>query len=138
MATLAEKMRTVFAHLKNVERSAVVAELDNICDKRNVQLDQWLCLKNGDPVLYVSFYKDYQELEPDEWNQLIKRLGCEPSISIVADVSGRHDGRAESISFLRSVLSSFDGVVQDDSQHVWTIQEILNDGQQEEHRFFAY
>lgn len=130
-------MRSVFAHLKNVDPASVAAALDSICDQRDDIHDQWLCLSDGDPVLYVGFYTDHAvEYELDEWTRLTEALGCTPSVSVVADVSGRHDGRPEVIAFLKALLDQFDGVVQDDFEPVWTMQQVLNDDELQGHRFF--
>ena len=98
-------MRSVFLHLKEVEKKSVVTALDQICDRPNGSTgEDWLCLKNEDPVLYVGFYTDYTEYEPDSWKVIIDALGCEPTVSVVADVSGRHNGKPEVVAFLKAVL----------------------------------
>lgn len=131
-------MRSVFAHLKNTNKETVRKVLDNICDQKSSRPDEWLCLKEGDPILYVGFYSDYQEYETDEWRKLVSELGCEPEVTVVADVSGRHSGRKEVIQFLKSVMEKFDGVIQDDSDEVWTLNEVFSEKIKNNERFFQY
>ncbi len=130
-------MRSVFVYLKNVDKAKVVVALDKICDQRGALLDGWICLTKGTPVLYVDFYTDLEiEFEPDDWTRLIDSLGCKPSVSVTANVSGRHNGRPEVIAFLKALLDKFEGVVQDDSESIWTMQEVLSGDIKEGRGFF--
>lgn len=120
-------MRSIFIHLKNASKTEIREYLDTITSKPNGTSGvDWLVVsEEGDPVLYVAFYNDYEEFEPQDWNNLLLVLGNEPSVSIVADISGRHSGTGEVFEFVEKILTKFDGVAQDDrSEHCWTLEEM--------------
>ncbi|MFC1833597.1 hypothetical protein ACFL2Q_02540 [Thermodesulfobacteriota bacterium] len=127
-------MRSVHVYLKNVDQATVAEALDLVCNGGSAP--QWLWLKDDDAVLYVEFFDYYGDYEPEEWRRLTRKLGCEPSVSIVADVSGRHDGRREVPAFVRSLLERFPGVVGDDYEFYWTFREVLSEKKQGGRTFF--
>jgi hypothetical protein len=66
------------------------------------------------------------------------QVGGAPTLTIMADVSGRHQGRPEVLDFLKSLFAHWPGVVQDDSEEVWSPLEVFADRRQNGRRFFDY
>lgn len=91
-----------------------------------LQADPWIYQVNGDAALYIRFY---EEILPDERAILILAMGGMPSVSISADLSGRHWARRIMImkDFVSGILSSFDGLANDGySDHHWTLKEVIS------------
>ena len=134
-------MRSILVHLKNASKSEVIELLNTITSKPNgsTGVDWLIASEKDDPVLYIGFYNDYEEFEPEDWNNLLAILGNKPSVSIYADISGRHSGTEEVFTFVERVLTKFDGVAQDDyTDHCWTIEEIKQKSEFQNHPFFDY
>jgi hypothetical protein len=95
---------------------------------------------NDEVYLYIDFYRDgNQEFAPAQWAGLASVLGCEPAVSIVADVTGRHPGDDQVRSFAALILGRFKGFAQDDfSDHFWTAQEVLSGHRECGLAFFDY
>jgi hypothetical protein len=95
---------------------------------------------DGDPYLWIDFYRDGpREFEPEDLACLVKALGAEPSISVVADVSGRHPADDQVRSFITAVRGGFQGLAQDDyTDHDWTVQEVRSGCRVQGHPFFDY
>jgi len=92
------------------------------------------------PVLYLSFYDDlWAEAEPADLESLTVSLGMMPTVSVMADVSGRVPGDVEVREFAAFMLSEFRGVAWDDyTCHCWTLSEIQSDAKADGHTFFDY
>jgi hypothetical protein len=134
-------MRSAYVYLKGPKTDALVSFLDSICTKRKDFDATWLVETDNDPVLYIDFYekKYWDEIEPQDWKELVKKLGAEPELSICVDISGRHPGKDELFSFLELLLTSYEGVVLDDyTEYAWNIKEILDGELIEGHPFFDY
>jgi hypothetical protein len=66
-------------------------------------------------------------------------MGGTPIATVAADVSGRVPGDKEVLSFVRTILSQFDGLVQDDySANVWSLADIERNVLKDGHPFFDY
>jgi hypothetical protein len=100
----------------------------------------WILERSGDPVLCIDFYGDLnQEFEVEDYFRLLEHLGGDPSVSVIADVSGRHPGDTEVVQFVRTLLQEFAGVAQDEyTSHCWTLEEVLAGHQVQAHPFFDY
>ena len=86
-----------------------------------------------------SLYIDFTELEPEELTEMDTIPGNMPDISLVAEVSGRHSGVAETLHLVRTCLNKFTGVAQDEyTNHAWTLQEIQTGYRHLGHGFFDY
>lgn len=132
------ELRSIFVHLVNAEKSDVSEVLDDSYKRNNDEPQQWLCLEDNEAVLYIEYYSDYHEYESVEWSRLDERLGAKPSITVVADVSGRYSGRSKAVELVQILLSNFEGIAQDDSEGAWSLNEIVEDRTYEGNVFFPY
>ena len=65
------------------------------------------------------------ELEPELLAKLRKELKGGPTVSVVADVSGRHSGDKQVREFVSALLSEFEGLAEDEfTDGFWTLDEI--------------
>jgi hypothetical protein len=125
-------LRSIFVHLWRTSEAEVSAALD-----RSYTNDgpQWLSEVGEDPYLYISFYRD-GPLEDDSWTSRFSALGGPPPVSLIADVSGRHEGWPEAQSFVVKLLSEFEGVATDDGGlRLWSRDEVAEDRQVDGRRF---
>ena len=123
-------MRSVVVHLSKASKVEIVNLLTKTYSVQ--QGDNWQLEIEGDAYLYIY-------LLPNAEAEQISNLGYIPTISIAADVSGRHKGDAQVRSFVSALLSQFDGHVQDDySNHCWTLEEIHSNKLVNGHKFFDY
>jgi hypothetical protein len=68
--------------------------------------------------MFIEFY-------PEDIVSLSEELGGTPTISVSADVSGRHAGDEQVREFVSKLLSKFDGVAQDEyTEGFWTLTDI--------------
>ena len=117
-------MRSVFVHLKEATEDNAALWLSSFTYAQGLKAP-WLYPDSKNATLYINFYRDYQEFEPEDYERLIATLGCAPSLSIIADVSGRVDGTTEVKYFVTAALRQFNGVGEDEySTHFWTLEEI--------------
>ncbi len=132
-------MRSVVVHLKDVSEPTVVAFLT---ENYRVLPEPtcWTAEKKGDPVLYIDFYRDLNtEAEEEDWFALLEYFRGEPAVSVIADVSGRHDGTEEVRSFVCGLLRAFSGVAEDEyTHHLWSREEVERGAIVEGHPFFDY
>src|SRR5262249_25621491 len=92
-------------------------------------------MTNDDACMYINC----SDTDVDEGMAYTAAFDAVPSVTITADVSGRHPGDAEVRALLRTVLGVFDGVAQDDyTEHFWTLEEVLSGVNVEGHPFFDY
>ena len=139
-------MRTVFVHLRNATMDQVEEFLDRTYP--SPKGSGWIYSIDGDPCLYIDFYRDLNsEAEPEEIVNLVTALGGHPTVSVGADVSGRHPGDLEVGEFVRRFLTEFEGVAQDDfTEGFWTLDDIQLErkkpstllGSQVQRAFFDY
>lgn len=131
-------MRSVFALLKSATNAEVTAFLQRTY---SFQMGPpWINAVQGDPCLYINFVQ-YKHVvsEPDEQTEIIRQLGHEPSVVIMADVSGRHPGDEQVSRFVTAILTQFPGVAQDEyTPHCWTLDEVLQGDLVDGHPFFDY
>ena len=130
-------MRSVFVFLKEASEPEVATFLS-----ANYlfwpETSRWMAEKEGDPVLYIDFYHDFNiEGEVEEWFALLEFFGGEPVVIVGADVATRYDGIAEVSSFVCGLLRAFNGVASDDyTFHLWSCSEIEANVEVEGHPFF--
>ncbi|EGF92699.1 hypothetical protein ABI_11360 [Asticcacaulis biprosthecium C19] len=132
-------MRSVIVHLIETTEAEVSAFLET---RYPTQAGPpWVALSNNEQCLYINFYTHLlEEAGPDELSELERRLGLMPSISVIADISGRHSGDLEVEAFITVMLTKFSGVAGDDyTARFWTLDEIISAGDvQNGQRFFDY
>ena len=118
-------MRSVIVHLKNADIEGVKDLLEG---RYTAQEDQWIGWVNQDPCLYIAIYTHLlEEASEDELTGLKQRLGKLPSVSLIADISGRHHGGPQVVAFVSLLLERFEGVATDDySDDLWTLEEIVS------------
>jgi hypothetical protein len=117
-------LRSVFAHLWHTTEREVAAALDRLYP---TQGRPWLMEVDGDPRLYIEIYHD-GPVEDDEWHTRFSSCGGPPAVSVIANISGRHDGWPEVREFVARVLGTFDGVATDDDwSHLWSHDEVQSD-----------
>ena len=129
-------MRSIYVFLCSVDKY-VVQESLLFAAVHRADFDDWVLPNADDPVLYVSVDTDVQGDEPENIEAVRATLVEEPSVVVVVDVSGRHQGADEAKEFTIAALSRFPGVAQDDySSHAWTREQILADELIDGRRFF--
>jgi len=117
-------MRSVLVHLADCSETDVASLIASAYPAQAGP--PWIEEVEGDPCLYIDFYRDHAlEFEPAVLDGLIARFSGRLPLSLVADVSGRHDGADQVRHFVETLLTSWSGVAQDDySDHLWTLLEI--------------
>ena len=95
----ASRLRSVFAHLWHTTEGEVSTALDRLYP---TQGRPWVLEVDGDPCLYIDFYRD-GPVEDDEWGTRFTSHGGPPAVSVIADISGRHEGWPEVRSSWRRV-----------------------------------
>ena|GEM_PF-1558880 len=137
-------MRSIFIYLKTATEDQLSRFLDNYFGQPATDQapgsNNWIWEVNNDAVLYISFYDAYDaELESETKEALHHALGGPPTACLSADVSGRHPGDQEVREFIRLILSSFEGVAQDDyTDSFWLLLEIEQGHYHNGHPFFDY
>ena len=139
-------MRTVLVHLQGTTE----VQIENYFGRTypNQKGPPWICPIGEDPCLYINIYRDIQgEFEPEDISNLQQELGGSPTVSVRADVSGRHPGDEQVRDFVLKILSEFQGVAQDDfTEGFWTEDDIRLDrrktssvsANRDERTFFDY
>ena len=130
-------MRSVLLHLKQTNAESVALTLDEMCGGRYGSGLRWVYPSSSQAVLYVNFYADYERFEPEVWAAVRSKLGTQPDVSIIAEVTGRTGGKREVWAFTRHILTRYEGVAQDDyTVHLWSHEEIEQGVKVEGHAFF--
>jgi hypothetical protein len=129
-------MRSVFFHLKGVPHQAVTEFLSALTPAVGPESWHWPP-RSAEPALYVNFYEDLlAEAKPADLESLRAALGAMPSVSVMADVSGRVPGDVEVWDFAQLILNKFRGVAWDDyTTHCWTLAEIQSGVKIDGHTF---
>ncbi len=106
-------MRSTFIHIRGSNRQEVADALGGF-DSHGV---------------YIDFYEDHlTEYEPEDVDALKERLGVfPPDVTVMADLSGKIIGYDESLRLARFLLTRFTGVIQDDGDGIWTLDELVRD-----------
>jgi len=119
-------MRTVVVHLRNATQALIEDFLARTYTRQKGP--PWICDVDGDPCLYIHIYRDMElEFEPEEIAQLRDELGGEPTVSIAADVSGRHEGGKQVREFVFKLLTEFEGLAEDEyTKGFWTLDEVMS------------
>jgi hypothetical protein len=126
-------MRSVFVHLWRTSEAEVSAALDHAYTKDGDE--HWLGQVDDDPYLYIRFYRE-GPLEDESWSSRFSKCPGPPTVSIVADVSGRHDGWREAQAFVVALLEEFEGVATDDAGlRLWCLEEVDADRRIDGRRF---
>ena len=130
-------MRSVFIHLSDADEAQVESFLD---ESYPGQRKPWTHPSNTDEILYIDLYRELRaEVDDSEFEAIVTTLGGEPTSSLVAHVSGRHDGTAEVYAFVTACLTRFTGAAQDEySNHCWTLPELECHAQFQGHPFFDF
>src|SRR5882724_6249983 len=119
-------MRSVWLHLRSASEEQVVNFLKHTYTRQKGP--PWICDVRGDACLYIDIDREMElELEPELLAKLRKELKGGPTVSVVADVSGRHSGDKQVREFVSALLSEFEGLAEDEfTDGFWTLDEILS------------
>jgi len=92
------------------------------------QSDPWLIRAMDGPIAFVNLVPaGSADLEPQELNELKRRLTSEQLLAVLIDVRIRNLGCSEVRSFVANVLEHFGGLASDDlHEHWWTAEELKN------------
>ena len=131
-------MRSIHIYLRNTNQADVKIFLTEAFPLQ--EAPPWVYGIDGEAYLYIQFNPySKTEHEPQEWSDLVQNLGSEPAVILMADVSGRHAGDEQVKQFIQIILTTFEGVAQDDySLHYWSLDEILSGHKIQGHHFFDY
>jgi hypothetical protein len=129
-------MDSVVVHLRDATEKQVTDFLG--CAYPFQQGPPWIFEQSGDACLYINVYSEArQEYEPQVWAGVVAALGAEPTVSVIADVSGRHKGEGQERVFVRTMLSQFRGVALDEyTDYCWTLEDIISGKRIKGHSFF--
>lgn len=84
-------MRTVLVHFKSASEQQIVDFLMRTYPRQSGP--PWICEAHGYACLYIRIYRHlFIEFAAEDIANLTRELGCTPTISVSADVSGRHEG----------------------------------------------
>jgi hypothetical protein len=130
-------MRSVFLFFKDANEDEVAQFLNRVYSG---QRRPWLISSDHDPILYIDFYRDARtEFEPENWTDLVRHFGGEPSVALIADVSGRHPGTKQVFEFVIGLLGRFSGSALDEyTDHLWCLSDLQADHHISGHSFFDY
>jgi len=129
-------MRSVILHFVGASRDDIAESLREF-GAREQEGAPWIYPPDGDPVLYIHWYADCEEVTALERRALEQQLGTRPDVSLIVDVTGRVPGQPEVRSLIRHLLKAHRGAAQDDySSHVWTPADIEADAVIAGRRFF--
>jgi hypothetical protein len=131
-------MRSVFAFLRGTTEAEVATYLDQTYPSQ--PRPPWIMHGGDGPSLYIRFYRDLsEEWAPNERMDLTHRLGAEPAVAVMADISGRIPGDEQAFEFLAGLLGHFSGAAMDDyTVHLWSLAELQAGHLVSGHRFFDY
>ena len=117
-------MRTIIVHLRKATEQQVEQFLTRTYPFQKGP--PWICDIRGDACLYIKIYRDLNiESHAEEIALLHTHLGGEPTVSVIADVSGRHPGDEQIRDFVYRLLSEFEGLAQDEyTDGFWTLDDI--------------
>lgn len=122
-------MRTVFVHFRDATKEQVEDLLtDTYSLQKGTQGSQWIHTVDGDPCLYIWIHPDLEDdCEPEEFADLLDSLGGKPTVTVIANVSGRHPGDMQVREFVSKLLTKFKGLASDDfTEGFWTLDDILS------------
>lgn len=131
-------VRSVLVLMHEATEPEVAAYLDRTYPSE--PRPSWVLPVNDGPALYIDFYRDLRaESELDDYADLTYRFSGEPSVAVMADVSGRIPGDEEAFAFVVGLLHRFTGAAMDEySSHLWTLAELQVGHLVSGHRFFDY
>jgi hypothetical protein len=116
-------MDTAVVVIRNAEVEAFKLHLGRVLPG---QSEPWLIHGTSGPVAFVNVAvaKD-ADLEPQELNELERRLCSEQLLAVLVEVRVRNIGCTEVRGFITDVLERFDGLAADDLlEHWWTLEEL--------------
>lgn len=120
-------MRSIFIYLWQTTESTVATALDAAYSRAPRADLEWIQSINEDPYLYISFYHD-GPAETGDWDTRFAAHGGPPTVSVVVDISGRHEGWPQTRDFAVWALSRFNGIAEDDNaERFWSREEIEED-----------
>ncbi len=131
-------MDSVVVHLRDVTEKQVTEFLE--CAYSFQHGPPWIDAVSGDAALFINLYPNARaEFEPEQWAKVVAALGFEPTVSVIADVSGRHKLERRERVFVRKMLTAFRGVAQDGfTDYCWTLEDFLSGKRIEGHPFFDF
>ncbi len=132
-------MDSATLHLKHATEPEVAAFLSAVYPFQGGP--PWIVVKNNEPCIYIDFYRDLKaEHSESDREKILRGLGAEPSLSVIANLSGRHHPGATAMrEFAMSVLSRFEGIAEDAfSNYVWTLEEIALDHRVNGYLYFEW
>jgi hypothetical protein len=119
-------MRSILIHLWQTDESAVAKALGEAISYQQEQ-NQWTVFKEGDACLCIWIYRD-GAMEVEDWERRFDTVGGLPSVSVMVDISGRHEGWPETQRLAAWLLRRFEGVAEDDGlERFWRLDEIEED-----------
>jgi hypothetical protein len=129
-------VRSVFVLIRHATEAEVTAYLDRVypSDPR----PPWVLWGGNGPCLYINFYRDLsRECGPEEYANLTHRFGGEPTVAVMADVSGRYPGDEQALEFATGLLRRFSGAAMDDyTEYLWSLAELQAGHHILGHKFF--
>ena len=138
-------MRSVYVYLKSAPLTDVSEWLTRNCVYQGID-SPWLVVKENDPVMYIRIEPGNEYMAfmakhdcEDEIEAVVQAFGGPPSLVIIVDISGRHDGTSEVHDLMKGLLSTYDGYAQDDfSEHLWSYEQIADSSEYAGHPFFDF
>jgi hypothetical protein len=132
-------MRAVIVHLAAPCTESEVADLLDR-EYEGQAREAWSECVDGDPCLYIEFYRHHTiEFAAEELQLLKSHFAGEIPLSVIANVSGRHDGTPQVVRFVTTLLARFSGVATDEfTEHLWLRSEIEQDFRYDGLAFFDY
>ena len=117
-------MRSVYLFIQATE-DQLRTHFDSLAPRAG-GAEQWIFPSTEKKVLYIELANDlYEELEPDTLQELDAFFGGRRAQCICIDVSRNYAGDREVEDVVLASLRGFKGVAMDDeSEHLWTVEEI--------------
>lgn len=131
-------MRTVLVHLSGCTDAQLASALSEMYPGRK---EPWLHMADDDPCLYIRILQadEAESWFPEELAPALRHFGGVVPLTVVADVSGRHDGTTQVRQLAVALLSRFKGIAEDEySDRLWSLDEIQRDACVDGHRFFDF
>jgi hypothetical protein len=117
-------VRSIVIHLWQVNEDAVASALNTAVP---MQARPWTFMVEDDPCLYIDFYHD-GPIKHEDWSERFRSRSGPPSVSVIVDISGRHEGWPQAQQFTVWLLKQFDGIAEDDGAvRFWSREEIEQD-----------
>lgn len=140
-------MRSAFLIFEEKQTNNLVDFLDSYCDASygTPPVKYWhIWAYEKKPSEDICLYIDSDSLGENDFHMLIEDessfellLNLNNAVVWMVDISGRHDGTAELLDFIKAFLKEMPAYVKDDyTDHFWTYEELENNLKVEGHTFF--